>query len=60
MLHIRAGMTLRDIMQTPPRIIYGILDALMERGAYRKRPPRSILDDSLTPAQFRSMLPKKE
>ena len=51
-LMLHGGMTWQELFETPPRVLRVLLDALGQRGAFRKKPPASPLDRVMTPQEF--------
>lgn len=56
----QAGLSWQRIQDTPPRILYALLDYLAQRGPYAPQPKQSVLDQSIPPDQFAALFRHKD
>ena len=58
MLMTQAGMSWRDIQDTPPRVLYIVLDYISKTGPYARKlvSKDNILEKSMPPGQFEAMV----
>ena len=55
-LIVHCGLSYQQIGDTPPRVLYNLLQYIRQAGPYRRKAKPSILDKPMTPAELRSFM----